>query len=86
VVGNVFLLCESRGLPLEFIIDSLKDEGFVISWVDFYEDSLNALWSPETTLSKIQNALNETYGKEYSNDVILRLRAYIGSKHTGEVA
>jgi hypothetical protein len=81
VIGNLFVLCESRGMPLEIAIDVLNDNNCVVSWIDFYEDAMDSLWSPETTLEKIKSALNETIGREHSEDVILRLKYYMASKH-----
>lgn len=36
IIGNVFVQCESRGMPLEIAIDVLNDNNCVISWIDFY--------------------------------------------------
>lgn len=81
VLGNVFIQCESRGLPLEIMIDELEKQNCLIDWIDFYESSLEACWQPETTLKKIEIALNETIGKKCSEQVILRLKRYMASKH-----
>jgi hypothetical protein len=77
----VFIQCESRGLPLEIMIEELEKQDCLVDWIDFYEASLRAFWQPETTLKKIEVALNETIGKEYGEQVILRLKRYMASKH-----
>lgn len=81
IVGNIFIRCESQGLPLEIALDILDEHNCVISWIDFYEDAMNARWSPETTLEKIRTALVDIKGREYAEQVILRLKHYMASKH-----
>lgn len=81
VLGNVFIQCESRGIQLEIMIEELEKNGYLIDWIDFYESSLKACWQPETTLKKVGTALSETLGKEYSEQVVWRLKLYMASKN-----
>jgi len=52
----------------------------VIDWIDFYERSLDCNWNIKTTINKIEMSLIDTKGKEYSDEVILRLKYYKGEK------
>lgn len=80
VLGNIFVQCESRGVQLEFMIDSILSQGAFIDWILFYEDSLKAKWLTSTTIKKIQYSLQETMGIEYTNQVIYRLKIYISQR------
>lgn len=73
----MFLQCESRGIPLDIIVDNLHKNGFLIDWIEFYEDSVDAKWNTVTTIKKIENVLNDVCGENYSKEVIKRLKKYI---------
>lgn len=45
----------------------------VIDWMDFYTDCIKNGWHPERTINKICVSLEETFGKDYSNEVRKRL-------------
>ena len=77
----MFLQCESRGIQLTLLIERFDEEGFIVDWIDFYEDSLESFWKPMTTLGKIETALRETKGIEHSEEVVNRLKLYMASKH-----
>ncbi len=53
----------------------------VVDWLDFYESSVKSGWNIKTTLNKIEYALIDIKGKEYSTQVITRLKYYIGNKN-----
>lgn len=46
----------------------------VVDWMEFYTDAIKNGWHPERTINKICMAIEETYGKEYSNEVKIRLK------------
>lgn len=77
VLGNIFIQCESRGVQLEVMVDILYGQGHLIDWVQFYEDSVKACWNTQTTINKIKYTLDEVLGREYSDEVINRLKFYI---------
>lgn len=71
-------------MPLDFIIDSFEKQNMFIDWIDFYEGGLRSNWNIKTILSKIEMALLDTKGKKYSDEVIKRLKHYIGEKYEHE--
>jgi len=77
VVGNVFRYVESRGIPLDIVFHKLYQHDLIIDWIDFYEDSQKAGWLIKTTLNKIEEGLIDAMGKEYTHEVLKRLRYYI---------
>ena len=83
VVKDIFKLFESRGIPLDVIVGYLDSQNMVVDWIDFYERSLDCNWKIKSTVSKIERVLLDIKGKEYSDEVILRLKYYIGEKENG---
>ena len=78
MLDGVFSLYESRGVPLDIILDKLREENYVVDWISFYKEArYRAFWNIDTILNKIELALNDVYGKEYSDEVIKRLKFYI---------
>lgn len=53
----------------------------VVDWITFIEMSLSCNWGVETTLGKIEEAVKDVYGNEYSLEVVKRLKWVIGKKH-----
>ena len=73
----MFRLLETRGVPLEIIVDELEKSNYIVDWIDFYESSLKCGWNISTTLNKIECCLTDIKGKQYCDDVLLRLKYYI---------
>lgn len=70
---SIFKYVESKGVPLELILESIKDE-YVVDWIDYLDTCLMHNWKLNNTLLNIEFALKETYGIEYSKVVVQRLR------------
>lgn len=78
VLGGVFKLTESRGIPLEIIVKKLDEEGCIIDWISFYKEArYRALWKINTIVNKIDITLFDLYGEEYRDEVVNRLKYYI---------
>ncbi len=77
MVGNVFRMYETKGVPLETIIQKFDELNYLIDWIDFYESSIQSGWNVKTTLKKIEYSLIDTKGKDYTTQVLTRLKFYI---------
>ena len=73
VVANVFLLFDTYGLPLVTIFDFCKENDFVISWLDFYNEAKLAGWEHKTIISRLSDSICDVWGDEYRNAVMSRL-------------
>lgn len=73
-MGNIVHLVESRGVPLELIIQVFEEHGYVIDWLDFYQSCVDKGWNIKTTINKIEYSLMDVKGKEYTNEVLNRLK------------
>lgn len=69
------------GLPLEYCLEILNDHNMVVDWIDFIESSLKHGWKISTTLIRVETAVTEIYGKEYSDQVLKRLNFYTSLKN-----
>lgn len=70
---SIFRYVNSRGLPLENILMTLDRDKYVIDWLDFIVQAVQNKWKLKGTLVKIENAIKEIYGKEYSLIVMKEL-------------
>jgi len=75
-------MSSTTGLPLEIILQLLKDRNMSVDWVGFYEESLKHLWKWKTTRERIRYSVGEIYGPEYRDKVLKRLEFYKRHKET----
>ena len=64
------------GLPLEYILEILKEKNMLVSWTHFYDSSVKYLWKYSTTRDRVSTGVFEVYGTEYRDEVIKRLDFY----------
>lgn len=74
VIGGVFPLVNSEGIPLEVVIESLRRRGMVVDWVGFVRECLRFGWSEERILSGIVAAVGDVCGPIERDAVESRLR------------
>jgi len=73
---------DSQGLPLLFILDILNEENCLVDWIDFIDYSIEKKWNINQTFSKIEEGLVDVFGREYSDNVVKRLRYYLLRKNS----
>ena len=74
MVKGVFPLFSSlTGLPLQDILEILKQNNMVVDWVDFYEQSIKEGWKPDRTIIKIRDSVGDVFGSKYGEEVKKRL-------------
>jgi alanyl-tRNA synthetase len=67
---SVFKFVDSKGLPLEFILEDFKEKNYVIDWLSFYNKCISVGWNKQTTLLRIQHAIGDVYGNTYKNHIM----------------
>ena len=77
---GLFKLVDTHGIPLDLVIEQFGKSNMVIDWIDFLESANKCGWKSSTTLNKIEAALCDIKGEEYSKCVITRLQYYINNK------
>jgi hypothetical protein len=73
VIGNAFPFVETKGVLLGVIVKVLDDNGWIMDWVDFIQQSLDHGWKPKGTLSKVRESLADAKGVEYADEVMARM-------------
>lgn len=70
VIGGVFYLYDSVGLPLSNIIDMLDEKGWIPAWDIFLSDALKAGWKIDTILKRVEEGLIDIYDKEKTKQIV----------------
>jgi hypothetical protein len=73
---------DSQGLSLIFILDLLNNENCLVDWVDFIDYTIEKKWNTTQTFSKIEEALVDVFGRDYTEQILLRLRYYLTKKYS----
>lgn len=74
---SVFKFMETKGLPLDFMLMYLDKDEYVVDWIEFIHTSVQHNWNLRGTLTKLENALYDVYGRcEYSERIIKVLNEY----------
>lgn len=73
VIGGVWKTYETYGLPLDIIFDVCIRRDWIPSWIDLYKDMKESGMEHSRILSKLEEAINDSFGKDYSGVVISRL-------------
>ncbi len=73
VVGGLWKIYETHGLPLDIIFDVCKQRNWIPGWIDLYEDMKKSGMEHGRIFSKLEEAINDSFGKDYSGVVISRL-------------
>ena len=76
VYQGVFTTVDTYGVPLDIAVELLKRYHAIVDWPDFFQKAIKAGWNRKTAYSKILMALSDTYGKEYAEHVVNRLKVY----------
>lgn len=73
VYGGVYKFYETHGLPLDVIFISFIEKGWMPDWIDYYKSSLAGGMQHSRILSKLEEAISDTFGKEFCDVVISKL-------------
>jgi alanyl-tRNA synthetase len=73
VVGGLWKMYETYGIPLDIIFDACMRRNSIPGWIDLYQDMKKSGMEHGRILSKLEEAINDSFGKEYSGVVISRL-------------
>lgn len=81
VVQGLFPLMSSiLGLPLDILLEDLKNNNMVVDWIEFYESSKKHGWKDKTILNRISEGATKIYGENISEQIIRKLKFYLKTK------
>ena len=77
VVANTFKMFDAHGLPLDIMLDLMKENNMVPDWIDFYNEASASGWKDKTIRNRVHSAASSAYGNDFGNTVLSKLNAYI---------
>lgn len=72
-MSGVYRFYETHGMPLDEIFDLFRAKNIMIDWIDFYKDARKAGMQHSRIIAKLEEALYDSFGKEFGAVVISRL-------------
>ncbi len=73
VFGGAYKFYETHGLPLSAILQCFVEKDWMIDWIDFYQAALSAGMEHARIISKLEEAVSDSFGKVFCQEVISRL-------------
>ena len=73
VIGGVYEMYATYGLPLDVVFDGIRTANAVIDWLDFMRDAEKNGMNKSRVLSMIEPPLTDVFGSEYRDVVIEKL-------------
>lgn len=74
MVTGVYRFYETTGVPLDVILEVLRDRGMMPCWSLFLLEAVEAGMDVGRALSKLETAISDSYGAELAGYVGKRLR------------
>lgn len=72
VIGGVFKLYDTYGLPLWAVLDQCAVRGLVIGWQAFYRDARAAGWKHKTIMTRVRADLTDGGNVAMRDEVLQR--------------
>ena len=73
VYSGTYRMCETVGLPLDVLFSCLKEKNALPDWIDFYQTAQQAGMEHDRIISKLEEAISDSFGKDFSDRVIFTL-------------
>lgn len=73
VISGIYKMFESHGIPLDVIFSLLKERNIIPDWINLYRDCRRSGMGHDRIISKLEEAINDSYGKEFGIQVIYNL-------------
>jgi len=73
VYGGVYKFYETHGIPLDIIFNIFIERDWIPDWIDIYKSASYGGMKHDRIISKLEEAISDSYGKEYCDAVIFRL-------------
>lgn len=72
-MNGVFFMYDSMGLPLCTLLDLFEQKNMQVCWYSFIKDAHRSGWKNETILSRLKEAINDSFGLTYWNNISERI-------------
>ena len=82
VVDGAWKMYESHGLPLDMIFDVFIQKKWIPDWIMLYRHMRTSGMKHDRIFSKLEEAIQDSYGKNYCDVVIFTLDKIFGTIKT----
>src|SRR5271170_5576548 len=69
IIGGVYSLYETTGLPLDVILDCIHRKNAMVSWIHFYKEARSAGMKHRRILAKLKEAICDVWGLKFYEHV-----------------
>lgn len=73
VFAGAYSFFETEGLPLDVIFNCFEERGWVPDWIDSYHCAQKAGMKHDRILSKLEESISDSFGKDVADHVIVTL-------------
>lgn len=73
VVDGIWKTYETHGLPLDILFTLCIRKEYIPDWISLYKQMLHSKMEHSRILAKLEEAINDSFGKEFCDVVISRL-------------
>lgn len=80
VVNGIWKMFETHGVPLDIIFAICMQRQLVPDWVSLYRQMLDSGMKHSRILSKLEEAISDSFGKEFCEVVISKLEQIFNSQ------
>jgi hypothetical protein len=85
MMGGTFRFVDEQGLPLDLLVDWLKDRGMMMDWLDFYRSSVEQGWPRKRTTTRLRMVVGDVYGPEWAEEWFKRFVHHVDALEAGTV-
>ena len=75
VVGNLFAQYDTRGIPLDIVLEGCKEAGVIPCWISYWQDAEEAGWKRNKIWATIEYALRDCRWPE-TEEILERLERW----------
>ena len=79
VIGGVFKLNDTYGLPLEITLDKLNEKNMLPDWIEFWQSAMKAGWTQERTWIMLTSSIGDVLGPEFRKEWEKRMKLGLDS-------
>jgi hypothetical protein len=80
VFTGLYKFYETIGLPLDVLLSCFHAQNIAPDWMDFYKSARQAGMGHDRIISKLEEAISDSFGRECSDQVIFTLDKIFKSK------
>ena len=82
IVAGIWKMFETHGLPLDTIFTLCIQKNWIPCWTTLYKDMVASGMKHDRIISKLEEAISDSFGKAFCDVVIFRLNNIFNSKET----